>query len=72
MSSTTDIKRVLDEIAEVGPEAMVVLTGGEPILRPDSPELANHASGLGLMVVVGTNGMFLTRDRVRTCETKES
>ena len=61
---TEDLKRILGEIAEVGPEAMVVLTGGEPTLRPDLPELAAHASGLGLMVVVGTNGMSLTPKRV--------
>lgn len=66
--STADLKRVLSEIAEVGPEAMVVLTGGEPTLRPDLPELAAHASGLGLMVVVGTNGMSLTRARVETLQ----
>lgn len=62
---TDDLKRVLGEIAEVGPEAMVVLTGGEPMLRRDLPELARHASGLGLMVVVGTNGMLLRPDRIR-------
>lgn len=28
--STLEIKTVLDDIATVGPEAMVVLTGGEP------------------------------------------
>jgi len=63
--STADLRRILGEIAEVGPEAMVVLTGGEPTLRPDLGELAAHASGLGLMVVVGTNGMSLTPARVR-------
>ncbi len=62
--STTDLKRILGEIAQVGPEAMVVLTGGEPTLRPDLPALAKHASDLGLMVVVGTNGMSLTPARV--------
>ncbi len=62
---TGDLKRVLSEIAEIGPETMVVLTGGEPTLRPDLPELARHASGLGLMVVVGTNGMLLRPDRIR-------
>jgi radical SAM protein with 4Fe4S-binding SPASM domain len=61
---TAELKRVLCEIAEVGPEAMVVLTGGEPMLRRDLPELARHASGLGLMVVVGTNGMLLRPDRI--------
>ncbi len=62
---TDDLKRVLGEIAQVGPEAMVVLTGGEPMLRRDLPDLARHASGLGLMVVVGTNGMLLRPDRIR-------
>lgn len=66
---TEDLKRVLSEIAEVGPEAMVVLTGGEPMLRRDLPELARHASGLGLMVVVGTNGMLLRPDRIRELQT---
>ncbi|MBE9475588.1 MAG: radical SAM protein [Proteobacteria bacterium] len=66
--NTADVKRVLGEIAEVGPEAMVVLTGGEPTLRRDLPELAAHASGLGLMVVVGTNGMSLTPQRIETLQ----
>ena len=35
---TEELKRVLGEIAEVGPEAMVVLTGGEPMLRRDLPD----------------------------------
>lgn len=62
---TNDLKRILGEIAATGPEAMVVLTGGEPTLRPDLPEIARYASDLGLMVVVGTNGMSLTADRVQ-------
>ena len=61
---TDELKRVLGEIAEIGPEAMVVLTGGEPMLRRDLPDLARHASELGLMVVVGTNGMLLRPDRI--------
>lgn len=62
--TTGEIKVVLDGIAEVGPEAMVVLTGGEPLLRRDLDEIASHASGLGLMVVVGSNGMMLTPERI--------
>ena len=62
---TDELKRVLAEIAQVGPEAMVVLTGGEPMLRRDLPDLARLASNLGLMVVVGTNGMLLRPDRIR-------
>ncbi|MCP5073187.1 MAG: radical SAM protein [Rhodobacteraceae bacterium] len=62
--STKELKTLLDEIAAVGPEAMVVLTGGEPLLRKDIEEIASHATSLGLMVVVGTNGLPLTPARI--------
>jgi len=64
--STDEVKRAIDEIAMVGPECMIVLTGGEPLLRPDIEEIAAHASGLGLMVVIGSNGITLTRNRVKS------
>ncbi len=44
---------------------MLILTGGEPLLRPDIVEIASHAAEKGLLVVLGTNGMLLTRQRVR-------
>lgn len=66
--NTAEIKDVITSIAEVGPEAMVVLTGGEPLLRRDIEEIAAHASGLGLMVVVGSNGILLTPERIRTLQ----
>ncbi len=62
--STDELKQVLDQIAQVGPEAMVVLTGGEPLLRHDIEDLAAHATRLGLMVVVGSNGILLTPARL--------
>ncbi len=66
--STREVKKAIDEIASVGPECMIVLTGGEPLLRPDIEELARHASDLGLMVVVGSNGLTLTRKRVKSLQ----
>lgn len=42
---------------------MVILTGGEPLLRPDIYDIARHASDQGLWVVMGTNGVLIT-DRV--------
>ncbi len=62
--STEEGKRLLDEIAALNEEAMVVLTGGEPTLRHDIEDLARHAARLGLMVVVGTNGTLLDEHRV--------
>ena len=43
---------------------MVVLTGGEPLLRRDLDELAAHGSKMGLSIVVGTNGVLLDEARV--------
>jgi radical SAM protein with 4Fe4S-binding SPASM domain len=62
---TTEIKQVLDEIADLSNETMIVLTGGEPMLRADIEELARHGADLGLMMVVGTNGVLLDDARVK-------
>ena len=40
---------------------MLILTGGEPLLRRDIYELASTASQLGLWVVMGTNGVLITK-----------
>ncbi len=64
--STAEALRVLDEIAEVNPETMLILTGGEPLMRDDLDELVARASGLGMTVVLGTNGTHLTVGRART------
>ena len=64
--STDELRSVLDDIAALSPECMVVLTGGEPLMRPDIEDLAAHASAQGLMVVVGSNGILLTPQRVAT------
>lgn len=56
---------LIDEIATLNPQAMLVLSGGEPLLRPDILDLARHAAGRGLTVVVGTSGVLLDRGIVR-------
>ena len=62
--TTAEACALIDDIAGLSDETMVVLTGGEPLLRRDLERIAAHAAGLGLMVVVGTNGMALTERRV--------
>lgn len=64
--STTEVQALLDDVAAQGQGTMVVLTGGEPLLRKDLETLIRHGSGLGLPMVVGTNGMLLTERRVRS------
>ncbi|MHA1565908.1 MAG: radical SAM protein [Alphaproteobacteria bacterium] len=62
--TTAEVKALIDDIASISNEIMVVFTGGEPLLRADLAELVAHASGLGLMAVIGTNGMGLNDRRV--------
>ena len=50
--------RLLDEIAEVA-RPIIILTGGEPLLRPDIFDLARHGDGLGLRMVMACNGTFI-------------
>ena len=59
--NTDELKTAIDGIAAVGPEAMVVLTGGEPLLRPDIYEIIRYAADKKFMVVLGTNGTLINR-----------
>jgi len=54
----------VDEILDVNPNPMLILTGGEPLLRDDLETLAERASAGGATVVVGTNGTRLTSERI--------
>src|SRR5262249_48471331 len=63
--TTDECLRVLDELAALGTE-MVILTGGEPLLRRDVYEIARAASHDGMWVVMGTNGVLVTDAVVET------
>jgi radical SAM protein with 4Fe4S-binding SPASM domain len=57
--STAECQRVMRDIAQVNPEALLILTGGEPLVRKDIFDLASSASDIGFTVVLGTNGVLL-------------
>jgi radical SAM protein with 4Fe4S-binding SPASM domain len=57
--------RVIDEIAAFAPEALTILTGGEPLLRRDILPIVRRAASRGLWVVVGTNGVSITASLAR-------
>lgn len=57
--TTAECLALLDEMQALGTE-MLILTGGEPLLRKDIYDIAQHASSLGLWVVMGTNGVLVT------------
>jgi MoaA/NifB/PqqE/SkfB family radical SAM enzyme len=56
--------RLLDQIAEVG-QPIVILTGGEPLLRPDIFDLAKYGTDKGLRMVMSPNGTLITEDTAR-------
>jgi MoaA/NifB/PqqE/SkfB family radical SAM enzyme len=64
--TTDEVKGLLDEITSRSNETMVVLTGGEPLIRKDIEELVIHGSQLGLSMVIGTNGVLLDEQRVKS------
>lgn len=63
--STEECRRVMGEIAQVNPEALLILTGGEPLVRKDIFDLAGYASDTGFTVVLGTNGVLLREAEAR-------
>ncbi|MFJ7212610.1 pyrroloquinoline quinone biosynthesis protein PqqE [Amycolatopsis sp. NPDC098790] len=61
--STADWISVLSQARELG-VLQVHLSGGEPLARPDLPELVAHASSLGCYVNLVTSGLGLTAARL--------
>ena len=62
--STSEGKDLLLEIAKAGFK-IVILSGGEPLLRKDIFELISCAASVGLRPVLGTNGVLFTEEIVR-------
>lgn len=57
--------KLIDDIASVNPDTILVLTGGEPLLYNHTLDFAQYASKKGLMVVIGTNGILLDDHMVK-------
>lgn len=53
--------KLLKQIREVG-EPIIILTGGEPLLRHDIFEIAAFGTGLGLRMVMAPNGTLITKE----------
>ncbi len=60
--STEDWKRVITEARALG-VLQLGLSGGEPLVRKDTEELAAHARSVGLYSTLVTSGLGLTRPR---------
>lgn len=59
--TTEECLDLIDEMKALGTE-MLILTGGEPLLRKDIYEIARYASSKDIWVVMGTNGVLITDD----------
>ncbi len=58
--STKEATDFIDSIAPLHP--MLILSGGEPLLRPDIFHLAKHAASKGLRVSLASNGTLVTSE----------
>ncbi|MGZ6231017.1 MAG: heme b synthase [Syntrophales bacterium] len=57
--TTDEALRLVDEIAAVS-KPVIILTGGEPLLRSDIFEIAAYGNKKGLRMVMATNGTLVT------------
>lgn len=62
--TTEESFRFLDEIASFA-SPIVILTGGEPLLRPDIFEIAAYGNAKGFRMTMAVNGTLLTPKIVR-------
>ncbi len=60
--STDECRAFLDEVASFA-KPIIILTGGEPLLRPDIFEIAAYGHRRGLRMTMAVNGTLLTRER---------
>jgi Fe-coproporphyrin III synthase len=57
--TTQEGKILLDDLSTFG-APVILFSGGEPLLRPDLPELAQYAVDKGMRAVISTNGTLIT------------
>ncbi|MFO7930405.1 MAG: 12,18-didecarboxysiroheme deacetylase [Thermodesulfobacteriota bacterium] len=56
--STKEGKALIDDLAHMG-VPVLLFSGGEPLMRPDLPELAEYAVKKGMRAVISTNGTLI-------------
>ncbi|MDP6607126.1 MAG: TIGR04053 family radical SAM/SPASM domain-containing protein [Dehalococcoidia bacterium] len=62
--TTDEARRVIDELVDLAPPVLVI-TGGDPMMRPDLFEIVEHATDRGLSVAVSpTTTALTTKERL--------
>jgi heme b synthase len=59
--TTAEAFSLIDQVAEFA-SPIFVLSGGEPLFRPDIFDIARHATDAGLIVALATNGTLIDAD----------
>src|SRR5512143_35483 len=62
--TTAESFTLIDQIAAFA-KPIFVLSGGEPLFRPDIFDIARHATDAGLIVALATNGTLIDADIAR-------
>ena len=60
---TTEVFAVMQDLKAFG-VSVLILSGGEPLMRPDIFEISRHAKELGFYVGLSTNGTLITEDNI--------
>lgn len=62
--TTEEGKTLIDDLAGFG-VPVLLLSGGEPMVRKDLPELAGYAVEKGMRAVISTNGTLITPEKAK-------
>lgn len=62
--SFEEAKRILDDIHSYA-DPVMVLSGGEPLVREDVFDIASYGTGLGMRMCLATNGTLVTEEVCR-------
>lgn len=63
--TTEEARFVIDELSYINDRLMLILSGGDPLLRRDIYEIVEYASSGGFIPVLGSNGILLTKENIR-------
>jgi heme d1 biosynthesis radical SAM protein NirJ len=61
--STQEVFAVMDDLKAFG-VPVLILSGGEPLLRPDIFEISRRAKAMGFYVGLSSNGTLITEDNI--------
>ena len=61
----SQVYKMIDSIATVPEFRMLVLSGGEPLIRPDIYEIIKYARDIGFEITIATNGTLISKETAK-------